>query len=228
MTYENTDNIDNTDNIGTLAIPDGGYDDLFVKSLNPARGLSVFQFPEIEETICWTSSVYPFSQKILTFSDTPLEITVSPYCWSKEANYLIHYLARHEGNKIGFSELAPAVMYNDILYGVIGVFVRDESGNFYGGACVSHYETEEAEIELFYLSEHKRGLGLGKAVEHQLEKYLHDLGVITLSVSSYEHYAPLFYEKNGFTKLYALPATLENADKTQKVSTLVHCFYKSI
>lgn len=78
-----------------------------------------------------------------------------------------------------------------------GIFIKDSNGRIFGGATgVTYYGC--LYLDMLYLKEELRGVGLGKKLMQEAEKLGHERGCSFATVNTMDWEALPFYQKLGY------------------------------
>jgi len=87
---------------------------------------------------------------------------------------------------------------------LLGVFLRDDSGNIVAGAA-GHTWGDTCELRQVWVAAHARGGGLGRRLMAEAEAEAVRRGCRQLVLSTHSFQAPGFYRKLGFDVVSELP-----------------------
>jgi GNAT superfamily N-acetyltransferase len=89
---------------------------------------------------------------------------------------------------------------------------RDAKGRLLGGAILQSY-WKETYVELLWLSEKARRLGLGRRLIAEAERRARRRGSLLLHLNTYSFQAPGFYEKLGFKRFGGMAGSPRGASR---------------
>jgi GNAT superfamily N-acetyltransferase len=90
--------------------------------------------------------------------------------------------------------------------------VRGEKGGLLGGLILQSY-WKESYVELLWLSEKARRLGLGRRLIAEAERRAKRRGSILIHLNTYSFQAPGFYEKLGFKRFGGMAGSPRGASR---------------
>ncbi len=84
------------------------------------------------------------------------------------------------------------------LFKDIKFVIKDDSGKILAGIVGQKYYCNAAYIDLLWVDEESRGLGLGSQLLNQFESIARELNCMMVHLDTFDFQAPIFYEKNGY------------------------------
>jgi ribosomal protein S18 acetylase RimI-like enzyme len=90
--------------------------------------------------------------------------------------------------------------------------VRDAKGRLLGGLILQSY-WKESYVELLWLSDNARRLGLGRQLMQEAERRASRRGSLLLHLNTYSFQAPGFYEKLGFRRFGGMAGSPRGASR---------------
>jgi len=90
--------------------------------------------------------------------------------------------------------------------------VRGDKGKLLGGLILQSY-WQESYVELLWLSERARRLGLGRRLVAEAERRARRRGSLLLHLNTYSFQAPGFYEKLGFKRFGGMVGSPRGASR---------------
>ena len=97
-------------------------------------------------------------------------------------------------------------------YSRIVLTARDPRGRVLGGLILQSYWMESY-VELLWLSERARRLGLGRGLIAEAERRARRRGSVLLHLNTYSFQAPGFYEKLGFRRFGGMQGSPRGASR---------------
>ena len=90
--------------------------------------------------------------------------------------------------------------------------VRDVRGRLIGGLILQSY-WKESYVELLWLSEKARRLGIGRRLVQEAERRARRRGSLLMHLNTYSFQAPGFYEKQGFKRFGGMEGSPRGASR---------------